>query len=356
MIFVSQEGDLTNSAPNDPYFQKVKRFIIKWQNGLNALEVKTSGSTGKPKNIKLTKQQVKASVAQTAKAFSLTEESFFLCNLSIDFIAGKLMVIRALELGSELLIIKPEGSIIDNLGNFGYMLEQKRGQCFLAFVPLQLNNLLQDERGQNLLNMAQATIIGGAAISNSLARQISEINTPVYATFGMTETVTHFAIKRLNGNKPDGYFIALDGTDIKANEEGKLCIKNECTENKWLVTNDLAEIINTHEFKLSGRSDRVINSGGIKLSLDEIETKIDQILNLSAPFFCSSLPDEKLGQQLALFIEGAGNAIEIKEKLKKEMAKFEAPKIVAFIKSFERTVTGKIDKRKTTNAYSVSNK
>lgn len=354
MIFVSQEGDVINSEPNDPYFQEVKTFILLWQNDTTELEVKTSGSTGTPKTITLSREQILASVRQTKKAFSLTGESFFLCNLSVHFIAGKLMIIRALELKAELLIVKPEGNLIDNLGSFGYMIEQKRGKCFMAFVPLQLQNLLEDARGQNLLKMAGSIIIGGAAVSNSLKKKLKEIPAPVYATFGMTETVTHFAIKRLNGDQPDDFFTVLDGTAIKLDEQGRLSVKNDCTEQKWLTTNDLAEIINENQFVLKGRADRVINSGGVKLHLDEIEFKIDQILKLCSPFFCAGLPDSKLGERLVLFIESEEKDLNLLSVLKAEMAKFEAPKEVIFLKEFKQTITGKTDKLKTAHAYSVS--
>ncbi|WP_304234180.1 AMP-binding protein [Jiulongibacter sediminis] len=353
MIFVSQEGDIINSQPNDTYFQEVKEFILEWQGGVEYLTVNTSGSTGTPKAISLSRKQILASVHQSQKAFSLNEESFFLCNLSVHFIAGKLMIIRALELRAELLIVKPDGNLIDNLGSFGYMIDQKRGRCFMAFVPLQLQNLLEDSRGYNLLAMAGSIIIGGAAVSAQLEKQIKEISSPVYATFGMTETITHFAIKRLNGDQPDDYFRVLQGTKIKL-EEGKLCVKNECTNQNWLITNDLAEIVNNDQFLLKGRADRVINSGGVKLHLDEIEQKIDKILKLKIPFFCIGLPDSKLGEKLVLFIESGQKDPTIISTLKSKMAKFEAPKEVIFLKEFKLTITGKTDKIKTAHAYSVS--
>ena len=354
MIFVSQEGDVINSRPSDAYFLEVKAFILEWQKGIDHLSVKTSGSTGSPKSISLSRKQILASVIQTQKAFSLSENTFFLCNLSVHFIAGKLMIIRALELKAELLIVKPEGNLMDNLGSFGYMISQKRGKCFMAFVPLQLQNLLEDPRGQNLLKMASNVLIGGAGVSKLLKEKIMDIPTPVYATFGMTETVTHFAIKRLNGEQPDNFFKVLPGTDIKVTEEGKLCVKNECTGQKWIITNDLAKIVNNRQFLLKGRADRVINSGGVKLHLDEIELKIDEILKLNTPFFCIGLPHDKLGEKLVLFIESPQKDPSIINTLKSKMAKFESPKEVIFLKKFQLTITGKTDKLKTAHAYSVS--
>ncbi len=355
MIFISQEGDLINSKPSDPYFEKVKLFILKWQNGISELEVKTSGSTGKPKKIKLSREKIQASVAQTKEAFSLDEDHLLLCNLSVDFIAGKLMIIRALELKSELIVIRPEGNILDSIRNFGYMLEQKRGKLFLAFVPLQITKVLEEPAGHNLLNMAKAVLIGGAKVNKHLAKLLTEIHSPVYATFGMTETVTHFAIKQINATEPQEYFKPLKGTALKVDEEGCLSVKNACTDNLWLKTNDRVELRMDQSFKPLGRADNVINSGGIKIHLEEIEAQIDQLIDFKHPFFCAGVNDTLLGQKLVLFIESEEKDLEILAKLKSEMAKFAAPKEVLFIKEFARTTSGKIDKIKTINASAISN-
>lgn len=356
MIIRTQDGDLINTKSDQAYFKKVKAFIIAWESGQEHLEVKTSGSTGTPKTILISKKQIEASVKQTAQAFHLDRDSIFLCNLSVDFIAGKLMIIRAIELGAELIVISPEGNLLDNIGRHKYHLARNMGKNFFAFVPMQLEKLLIKPEAVELLNTARAIILGGAPLGQKLSAQIQQIKSPVYATYGMTETVTHLAIKRSNGESPDKYFNAFKDTEIKLDARGCLCIKNKATNHKWIITNDLATIIEGQKFELNGRIDGVINSGGIKLNLNQIESKIDNLGLITKPFFCFGFPDEKLGQKLFLFVEDTLNDKTLVNHLKKELPKFMAPKQVVFVNSFVKTGSGKIDKIKTVDAYSISNK
>ncbi|AWV98865.1 AMP-binding protein [Arcticibacterium luteifluviistationis] len=356
MIFRGQDGDLISTKPDQEYFKKVKAFIQAWENGQDHLEVKTSGSTGNPKNIRLSKEQIQASVNQTAEAFYLNQDCIFLCNLSIDFIAGKLMIIRALELGAELVVISPEGDFLENLGQYKYLLTRNMGKNFFAFVPMQLEKMLNNPQSAEILNTARATILGGAVVGERLLTKIQKIKTPVFATYGMTETVTHLAIKRLNGDKPDKYFKALPDTEIKLDVRGCLCAKNKSTDNKWIITNDLATLKKSNQFQLNGRIDGIINSGGVKLNLSEIETKIDKLGLITQPFFCFGIPDEILGQKLVLFVEDSSKDETLVKKLKRKLPKFEAPKQIVFVDLFTKTGSGKIDKIKTVDAYSISNK
>ncbi|MFT5884718.1 MAG: O-succinylbenzoic acid--CoA ligase [Arcticibacterium sp.] len=354
MIFVSREKELINYQPRNEYFKKVKEFVLLWQSGVQTLHVQTSGSTGKAKTIQLSRSQILASVEQTKKAFHLDEEDLFICNLSVDNIAGKLMIIRALTLSAELLVIQPEGDFIKNLGNQTYLLLRNAGKVFFAFVPLQLEKILRTSDGYETLHKAKAIIVGGAAINSHLLQKVKGLKVPVYATYGMTETVTHVAIKRLNGTKPDRYFTALNGTEIRINKLGCLAVKNAATDNNWLETNDLAKIEKDKTFHLLGRADNVINSGGHKLNLDLIEHKIDSILKQEPPFFCFGMPDDHLGQKLVLCLETDRKDTAILGQLKKQMPKFEAPKEILNFKQFKRTLSGKIDKIKTINASSIS--
>jgi o-succinylbenzoate---CoA ligase len=355
MIFVSRDKDIINFKSQDLYFNRVKEFILLWESGIEKLEVKSSGSTGSPKTIEISRKQILASVNQTKEAFYLNDESLFICNLHLDFIAGKLMIIRALELNAELIVISPDGDFITNLGQHKYTIDKHPGENFFAFVPLQIDKILQSKEGVSILNRAKAILVGGASVGKSLLKKIKELKVPVYATYGMTETVTHVAIKRLNGNKPDRYFSPLKGTSIKRDERGCLCLKNEITNHEWLVTNDLVKIKWSGQFELLGRIDAIINSGGVKLNLDSIEGKIEAVLKLEVPFFCFGVPDERLGQKLILCIEQKTKDERLLEKLKSQMPKFEVPKEVYFIDCFLKTTSGKIDKIKTIDAYSVSN-
>ncbi len=355
MLIVTKEQDIINSRPGDDYFDRVKLFIVEWLEGKPALHVKTSGSTGLPKEMEISRKQIEASVEQTAKAFHLNSETLFVCNLSLDFIAGKLQIIRALELGAELMVLHPSEDWVSRLMPHRTVFLRNSGKNFFAFVPLQLQKILENETGKELLNTASAIILGGTSVPSALQKDVNELRVPVYATFGMTETITHFALKRINGDHKDLYFKTLPGTAIKLSDSGQLMVKNPCTSNLWLTTNDRAKIHPDDSFEILGRLDRVINSGGVKLALDEIEGKIDELISLSVPFFCEGLPDQKLGQKLVLFVESEEDLPHLLPFLKSNMPKFEAPKEVICLRNFLRTATGKIDKRKTTDAYSVSN-
>jgi O-succinylbenzoic acid--CoA ligase len=355
MIIVTQERDIINAKPGDSYYSRVKKFIIDWLESDEPIEVQTSGSTGPKKTIDLSREQIKASVQQTAEAFDLSERTVFVCNLNLDFIAAKLQIIRALELNAELIVIHPSDDFVTALLPQRAALHRNSRNIFMAFVPMQLDKIIRVPEGEELLNMAGSIILGGAAVSQDLRGRIEELRVPVYATFGMTETVTHFAVKRLNGIEKQKHFVPLKNTEIKQSHSGTLMVKNACTSNEWITTNDRVRILPDQGFDVLGRADRVINSGGVKLSLDELEAKIDSILALPVPFFCAALPDEKLGERLVLFVESSSDQSNLLALLKENMPRFEVPKEVIALEAFYLTDTGKTDKLKTTHAYSVSN-
>jgi O-succinylbenzoic acid--CoA ligase len=185
----------------------------------------------------------------------------------------------------------------------------------------------------------------------------------------MSETLTHIAIKRINGSEKEDFFNTLEGVDIQLNEESCLMIKSKTTDGQWITTNDVAEIINGSSFVLHGRIDNVINSGGVKIQLEKVEKAVDSVLKklktdeqkLNGRYFVFSLPDEKLGERLIFVLEKETNAafpskddatkIDILQGFKEILPKFEVPKEVFFLEKMLETPTGKIDKIKTINAY-----
>jgi O-succinylbenzoic acid--CoA ligase len=185
----------------------------------------------------------------------------------------------------------------------------------------------------------------------------------------MSETLTHIAIKRINGSEKEDFFNTLEGVDIKLNDESCLMIKSKTTDNKWITTNDVAEIINCSSFVLHGRIDNVINSGGVKIQLEKVEKVAESVLQklktdeqkLKGRYFVFSLPDEKLGERMIFVLEKETNPafpsiedatkIDILQGFKEILPKFEVPKEVFFVEKMIETPTGKIDKIKTINAY-----
>ena len=328
--------------PNSIYEQKVFDFCEKWLSGQQEFILKTSGSTGEPKPILLTRFQMEASARLTGKTFDLQQGDKALVCLNVDYIAGIMMLVRGMVLGLELTIIEPNSNPLENLENEEF--------DFAAFVPLQLQNILQDGNQIEILNKMKSTIVGGAAINEVLEQQIQPLQVPVYSTYGMTETVSHIAIRRLNGENKSNNFQVLEGVTIGVDERNCLNIIADASNNELVQTNDIVEIINEKEFKLIGRFDNIINSGGVKIQLEKVEKVAEKFIQNSR-FFAFGINDLALGQKLILVIETEffpkEKEFNLSQKLKENLSKYEIPKQIFIVEKFSETPTGKIDKKAT---------
>ena len=329
--------------PTSEYEQKIVDFCQKWLVRQQEFVLKTSGSTGEPKQIILTRNQMIASAKLTGKTFGLNEGDSALVCLNVEYIAGIMMLVRGMELGLKLTIVEPSGNPLQNLENSGF--------DFYAFVPLQLQNILENEKNIEFLNKAKAIIVGGAAVNKVLEKEVQKISVPVYSTYGMTETVSHIAVKRLNGVNKNDSFQVLEGVIIGIDERNCLNIIAEASNNLLIQTNDIVEIINEKEFQLIGRFDNIINSGGVKIQLEKVEKLIEnetKILNAKR-YFAYGIEDERLGQKLVLFVEGETVNHDLKNtfliNIQSVLSKYEIPKEIYFVERFMETATGKIDKK-----------
>jgi o-succinylbenzoate---CoA ligase len=356
-----QINDFKNlPVPTLEYEQKVIDFCEKWLTGQQEFTLKTSGSTGEPKPINLTRNQMIASAKLTGKTFGLSKGDKALVCLNVDYIAGIMMLVRGMELGLKLMVIEPSGNPLQDLANPNF--------DFFAFVPLQLQNLFENEKNIKILNKSKAIIVGGAAVNEVLKNKIQKLDVPVYSTYGMTETVSHVAVKRLNGEEKSNNYRVLEGVKIGIDERNCLNIIAEASNNELVQTNDIVEILNEKEFNLIGRFDNIINSGGVKIQLEKVEKLIENEIKIfnAKRYFAYGIPDEKLGQKLVLFIEtnnyilngsrpfeGRLPYIEgIKNVFFKNvqsiLSKYEVPKEIYFIEKFIELPTGKIDKKAVT--------
>ncbi len=331
--------------PTNEYEQKVNNFCQNWLAGQKEFIIKTSGSTGEPQPITLTRNQMIASAKLTGKTFGLETGDKALVCLNIEYVAGLMMLVRGMELGLKLTIVEPIGNPFQRVENQTF--------DFYAFVPLQMQNLLENDINIKILNQAKAIIIGGAAVNEVLENKIQDLKVPVYSTYGMTETVSHIAIRRMNGVSRNNNFQVLEGVKIGLDERNCLNIIADVSNSVLIQTNDIVEILNEREFQLIGRFDNIINSGGVKIQLEKVEKLIEneiKILN-SKRYFAFGIPDEKLGQKLVLFLEGEEINSEIKaeffKKIQSVLPKYEVPKDIYFMKNFMETPTGKIDKKRT---------
>jgi len=315
-------------------------FILEWINDDNSIKVKTSGSTGKPKIIEIEKEKMVRSAIMTGEFLKLKEGDKTLLCLSTKFIAGKMIVVRAFTLGLNLFTVEPAGNPLQNIiSKFD----------FAAMVPAQVFNVLLEKDGIKKLNNIKNLIIGGGPVYQTLEHKISFLKNKTYLTYGMTETITHIALRKLNGENREENFKCLPGIEIDIDNKDCLVIKAPDLFIGELRTNDIAKIFSKNEFAISGRYDNVIISGGIKIFPEDIEKKIENLI--SENYFISSLSDSKYGEKIILLIEGkAKNNSDINKLLivlKKILKLYEVPKEVYFIDEFMRRGNGKLDRKRT---------
>lgn len=316
--------------------EQIGEFILEWLNDeKDYIEVKTSGSTGNPKTIQIKKEYMVNSAQATAKFFKLPEETTALLCLPVTYIAGKMMLVRAMVLGWHLESVPPKSNPLDQV--------YKRFD-FCAMTPFQLDNSL------GRLHLIKKLIVGGGAVSVHLKRLVQGIPTKIYETYGMTETVTHIAARRINSKKSrkkDLPFKVLNNVTVSQDDRNCLVIKAPMVSDETIVTNDVVELVTYKKFFWKGRIDHVINTGGVKIHPEQVEKKLQAII--LQRFFVTSLPDDALGDKLILFVEAEFNE-EVLEHLSREIRnskkldKFEKPKKIYFVEKFEETHTGKVDR------------
>ena len=325
----SSETALISFAENNSI--AIANFLTDWFNNDDFVIVQTSGSTGKPKPIRLQKECMINSALATGSFFNLKEKTTALLCMSTNFIAGKMMLVRALVLGWELNVVAPTSKIAIN-----------KKYDFSAMVPLQLRNSLSE------INKIDTLIVGGGVVSNDLLDAIQKVTTKVFATYGMTETITHIAVKKLNNftklkfDLPKNYKV-LPNVTISQDDRNCLVINAPKVSSEKIITNDVVQLLSYTEFEWLGRFDNVINSGGIKLHPEKIEEKLSKIIQQR--FFVAGIPDEILGEKLVLVIEGSQHQISIAEF--NTLTKYEKPKEIYFVEDFIETDTKKIQRSKT---------
>ncbi|WP_047415092.1 AMP-binding protein [Cellulophaga sp. Hel_I_12] len=311
----------------------IGNFLIDWIDDSDVIEVSTSGSTGVPQKIKLKKQHMVNSAMATGEYFGLKPTNTALLCLPATYIAGKMMLVRAMVLGLHLECVQPNSNPVQKI---------KAVYDFGAMIPLQLENSLSKMKHFRTL------IIGGSPLSNRLISQIQTKKTMVYETYGMTETISHIAVKKVNhAIKKTTYFEALPNIKLKIDDRNCLVIHAPEIAEKEVITNDVVNLISASQFEWLGRFDSIINSGGVKLNPETIEAKLNEVLKQS--FFVAGIPDPVLGEKLVLILEGSVDVLAIQTTVAqlKSLTKFEIPKEIFCLEKFIRTENGKLQRTKT---------
>ncbi len=313
----------------------LEEFLKEWHNEKSTVLVHTSGSTGKPKPMLVEKRRMEASARITCQFLGLKPGDTALLCMSLDYIAGKMMVVRALTYGLKLIAVKPCGCP-----------EWEGDIDFAAMVPMQVYNLLQSEEGLKRLKAIKHLIIGGGAIDDGLASVLVGFPNHVWSTYGMTETLSHIALRRLNGPEASEWYTPFEGVTLSQTDEGCLVIDAPAVHDGPLVTNDIVEFVSPSlwrgkgggPFRIKGRKDNVICSGGIKIQIEEVEKLLRP--QLSAPFMISKRPDEKFGEQVVLLTESMDMDL-IRDVCQRVLPKYWQPRSFLHIDSLPMTETGK---------------
>lgn len=313
-------------------------FLKEWFNDCPYVVGHTSGSTGTPKEIRLSKADMRASARITNAFFDIGRQSVLLLCLSVSYIAGKMMVVRALEAGAELLSVKAASH---PLRTAGQKVGMDREIGLAAMVPMQVEESLKSEEEKRRFGHIRHLIIGGAPVSVTLEEQLKQIPTQCYATYGMTETVSHIALKKLNS---DSAYFALGEVGFEQDERGCLIIDAPHLQARRFVTNDIVKLHGNKRFEWLGRFDNVINSGGIKLFPELIEQKL--VRCIPGRFFITSRPDEVLGESVLLVLEGEhwnfAALRSLLQKIRPLLGRFEMPKAFVVCPFFHETTSGKV--------------
>jgi O-succinylbenzoic acid--CoA ligase len=337
-------------APQTAYKVEALAFCRAWLTGQATFTLHTSGSTGTPKQITLTRAQMQASARLTGQTLGLLPGDKALVCLNIHYVAGIMMLVRGLELELPMTIIEPEANPFTNFT------PDTSSFAFTALVPLQLQTILStgNENQVAMLNAMKAILVGGAATSPALEQALQVITAPVYATYGMTETVSHIALRRLNGSNRSEWFTALDGVDLGVDDRGCLHITSAATNFERIQTNDVVALPDPMRFRLLGRADRVINSGGVKIQPEQVEQIIQQVLaqnqaNGMPRLFVAGLPDEKLGQRVVVVCEQVSPPdaqwTATQDAIREKAGPYAVPKEWITVPQFAETPTGKVDQR-----------
>ena len=332
----------------------INEFLEEWNSPSPYVHVQTSGSTGAPKPMLVEKSRMLASARRTNDFLGLQSGDTALLCMSLDYIAGKMMVVRALERGLTLVCVEPSGHPLRHNGDWHQCAVSDGTMCacpqcvalndqiplsFVAMVPLQVYNSLQVPEERERLMQIKHLIIGGGAIDDALAAELKTFPNAVWSTYGMTETLSHIALRRLSGPDASDWYTPFPSVSVSLSDESTLIIDAPEVCAEPLTTNDIAELSTLHSplFRILGRRDNTICSGGLKVQAEQLERQLRP--HLSFPFLITKRPDQKFGEIVVLLTEGsADDARQICERV---LPQYHHPRAYVHVAHIPLTETGK---------------
>lgn len=326
-----------------PVYTEYYDFLADWNNNSPTLDVQTSGSTGTPKLIAVEKEKMIQSAKLTNSFLNLKAGDKALLCMPLQYIGAKMMVVRSLVGDLELIVRQPSGHPLADM------------DCELGFVamtPQQVYNSLQIPQEKEKLKQIKNLIIGGAAINPALEKEIKSFPNAVYSTYGMTETLSHIALRRLNGSQASDYYVPFDCVRLSVSDKGTLIIQAPFASQTTITTNDVVELNADNSFRISGRVDNFINTGGVKIQIETVEDKLTTILE--HPFAVTSIPDPKFGEAIVLLTEKELNSNETLT-IKNILSKYEQPKYIIVTDTIPLTGNGKVDRTRSKQIAQISN-
>lgn len=321
----------------------LEEFITDWHSDSPTVLVHTSGSTGSPKPMLVEKRRMEASARMTCRFLGLKRGDTALLCMPLDFIAGKMMAVRALTCGLKLVSVPPGGHPLslethaDEQSSQASRLSSRTTLDLVAMVPMQVYNTLQVPEERERLMRVRHLLIGGGAVDSSMEAQLRSFPNAVWSTYGMTETLSHIALRRLNGPDATGWYTPMQGVSVTVNDEGCLVIDAPAVHEGLLVTNDIAET-SGGRFRIVGRKDNVICSGGLKIHVEQVEQTLHNHTDL--PLLVSKRQDEKYGQAVTLLAMPQHMAA-LKQLCNRVLPRYWKPRYYVAVQQLPMTATGK---------------
>ncbi|TXF77363.1 AMP-binding protein [Chryseobacterium sp.] len=335
-----KDFNMNRLSDESDFEEKVQIFLKEWFSPSKAVAVQTSGSTGAPKIFQIEKNKMLSSAQMTCDFLKLKEGDSALLCLPVEYISGKMMLVRSISRKLKLTVKNPTSNPLENLSE---------EFDFCAMSPLQVENSLEK------IHLIRNLIIGGAKVSENLKQKIHQAglkNSKIYETYGMSETLSHIALKQIYPVVEE-YFTVFKGIEIDLDDRGCLIINAPKLSPEIIRTNDLVELIGDQKFKFIGRFDNVINSGGLKIHPEKLEALVSKKLPNEVVF--SALNDERLGQKLILIVEGEDSEelrhkiADVLDEIEVSLSKNHRPKEIFYLPKFSRIPNGKINRKELLN-------